>query len=101
MWLNEFCRREVFPDGILYASEESHYSVFKAARMYRMECVKINTLCSGEIDCDDFKAKLLCHKDKPAIVNVNIGNFFILSHSLMPSPLLYCGSYTQTLQVQL
>ncbi|ESW31054.1 hypothetical protein PHAVU_002G204900 [Phaseolus vulgaris] len=65
--------REVFPDGILYASEESHYSVFKAARMYRMECVKIDTLCSGEIDCDDFKAKLLCHKDKPAIVNVNIG----------------------------
>ncbi|KAG4999564.1 serine decarboxylase 1-like isoform X1 [Glycine soja] len=65
--------REVFPDGILYASQESHYSVFKAARMYRMECVKINTLWSGEIDCDDFKAKLLCHKDKPAIVNVNIG----------------------------
>ncbi|XP_027917620.1 serine decarboxylase 1-like [Vigna unguiculata] len=65
--------REVFPDGILYASQESHYSVFKAARMYRMECVKIDTLCSGEIDCDDFKAKLLCHKDKPAIVNVNIG----------------------------
>ncbi|XP_047179434.1 serine decarboxylase 1-like [Vigna umbellata] len=65
--------REVFPDGILYASQESHYSVFKAARMYRMECVKIDTLCSGEIDCDDFKAKLLCHTDKPAIVNVNIG----------------------------
>uniref|UniRef100_A0A0R0FED2 Aromatic amino acid beta-eliminating lyase/threonine aldolase domain-containing protein n=1 Tax=Glycine max TaxID=3847 RepID=A0A0R0FED2_SOYBN len=41
--------------------------------MYRMECVKINTLWSGEIDCDGFEAKLLCHKDKPAIVNVNIG----------------------------
>ena len=48
-----------------------------------MECVKIDTLCSGEIDCDDFKAKLLCHKDKPAIVNVNIGNFLLLSPSLM------------------
>ena len=76
------CRREVFPNGILYASQESHYSVFKAARMYRMECVKINTLWSGEIDCDDFKAKLLCHKDKPAIVNVNIGNFLLLCFSL-------------------
>ncbi|KAK3012198.1 hypothetical protein RJ639_010893 [Escallonia herrerae] len=65
--------REVFPDGILYASRESHYSVFKAARMYRMECEKINTLISGEIDCEDFKAKLLPHKDKPAIINVNIG----------------------------
>ncbi|KAM1131781.1 hypothetical protein ACFX13_047144 [Malus domestica] len=24
--------REVFPDGILYASRESHYSIFKAAK---------------------------------------------------------------------
>jgi histidine decarboxylase len=73
----------VFPDGILYASRESHYSVFKAARMYRMECVKVETLISGEIDCEDFKSKLLCHKDKPAIINVNIGNaLFSLSLSL-------------------
>ncbi|XP_057973023.1 serine decarboxylase [Malania oleifera] len=63
--------REVFPDGVLYASQESHYSVFKAARMYRMECVKVGTLLSGEIDCSDFKVKL--KRDKPAIINVNIG----------------------------
>nr|VDC59920.1 unnamed protein product [Brassica rapa] len=65
--------REVFPDGILYASSESHYSVFKAARMYRMECERVDTLISGEIDCDDFRRKLLANKDKPAILNVNIG----------------------------
>ncbi|XP_048331278.2 serine decarboxylase isoform X1 [Ziziphus jujuba] len=65
--------REVLPDGILYGSKESHYSVFKAARMYRMECVKVETLVSGEIDCADFKVKLLANKDKPAIINVNIG----------------------------
>ncbi|GAB2226609.1 hypothetical protein Droror1_Dr00022422 [Drosera rotundifolia] len=65
--------REVFPDGVLYASKESHYSVFKAARMYRMECIKVETLVSGEIDCADFKVKLLDNKDKPAIINVNIG----------------------------
>ncbi|XP_034676506.1 serine decarboxylase [Vitis riparia] len=65
--------REVLPDGILYASQETHYSVFKAARMYRMECVKVATSLSGEIDCADFKAKLLANKDKPAIINVNIG----------------------------
>ncbi|GJR35005.1 serine decarboxylase-like protein [Tanacetum coccineum] len=65
--------REAFPDGILYASSDSHYSIFKAARMYRMDCEKVNTLISGEIDCEDFKAKLFLHKDKPAIINVNIG----------------------------
>jgi histidine decarboxylase len=67
-------RREVLPDGILYASRDSHYSVFKAARMYRMEAVKVDTLLSGEIDCADFERKLTERKDKPAILNVNIGN---------------------------
>ena len=61
------------PDGILYASEESHYSVFKIARMCRVQCVKVATLRSGEIDCSDLKASLLAHKDKPAIINLNIG----------------------------
>ncbi|KAH7299755.1 hypothetical protein KP509_24G027200 [Ceratopteris richardii] len=65
--------REVFPDGILYASSESHYSVFKAARMYRMDMVKVDTLITGEIDCADLKRKLEERKDKPAILNVNIG----------------------------
>ncbi|XP_021740333.1 serine decarboxylase-like [Chenopodium quinoa] len=65
--------REMFPDGILYASKESHYSVFKAARMYRMSCVKVETLVSGEIDCVDLKASLLKNKDKPAIMNITIG----------------------------
>ncbi|CAI9087574.1 OLC1v1021681C2 [Oldenlandia corymbosa var. corymbosa] len=65
--------RELFPDGILYASRESHYSVFKAARICRVECVKVETLATGEIDCADFKRKLSVNKHKPAIVNVNIG----------------------------
>ena len=43
--------------------------------MYRMDCVKVNTLVSGEIDCSDFKDKLQSNKDKPAIVNVNIGKY--------------------------
>ena len=34
--------RENLPDGLLYSSEESHYSVFKAARMYRMDSVKVH-----------------------------------------------------------
>ncbi|TVU36984.1 hypothetical protein EJB05_18946, partial [Eragrostis curvula] len=65
--------RELFPDGIMYASGESHYSVFKAARMYRVKCVKIDTLISGEMNCADFKSKLTQNTGSPAIVNVNIG----------------------------
>ncbi|KAL8116717.1 hypothetical protein AgCh_023026 [Apium graveolens] len=38
-----------------------------------MEYEKVNTLTSGEIEFKDSKAKLLCGKDKPAIINVNTG----------------------------
>jgi len=33
----------------------------------------VDTLISGEIDCADFRQRLLRNNDKPAIVNVNIG----------------------------
>jgi len=59
--------------GILYTSAETHYSIFKAARMYRMECMKISTLPSGEINYDELSSALAENKDKPAILNVNIG----------------------------
>ncbi|KAK7343726.1 hypothetical protein VNO77_12716 [Canavalia gladiata] len=65
--------REKFSDGILYTSQDSHYSIYKIARMYKMQCVKVRTLVSGEIDCSDLKALLLAHKDHPAIINLNIG----------------------------
>ena len=48
--------------------------------MYRMDCVKVDTLVSGEIDCADFGRKLLENKDKPANINVNIGEL----HTLFP-----------------
>ncbi|TVU32972.1 hypothetical protein EJB05_24740, partial [Eragrostis curvula] len=66
--------REIFPNGILYASRESHYSVFKAARMYRMECVKVETLVSGQMDGADFAKRLFENRDRPAIINVNVGS---------------------------
>lgn len=65
--------RECYPDGILYASRESHYSVFKAARYYRMDCRSISTLPMGEIDYDTLAQELALNRDKPAIINVNIG----------------------------
>ncbi|XP_019176552.1 PREDICTED: histidine decarboxylase-like [Ipomoea nil] len=68
--------REVLPDGILYASRESHYSVSKAAQMYRMELEGINTMVNGEMDYGDLRSKLLLNKGKPAIINVTIGTTF-------------------------
>ncbi|XP_054789576.1 serine decarboxylase 1-like [Prosopis cineraria] len=65
--------RELYPDGILYTSRDSHYSVLKVARLLRIKCVVVGTLISGEIDYKELKASLLLNKDKPAIINLNIG----------------------------
>eukprot|EP00210_Caulerpa_lentillifera_P006918 g6615.t1 len=65
--------RENHPDGILYASCESHYSVFKAARMYRMKLEKIPTLLTGEINYKELKKALERNSAFPAVLNVNIG----------------------------
>ncbi|KAF3626546.1 Serine decarboxylase 3 [Capsicum annuum] len=66
--------REQFPEGILSASGESHYSVLKAARMYKMECEVIGTLLTGEMDYHDLRSKLLLNQNKPAILHLNISN---------------------------
>lgn len=63
--------RECLPDAILYTSRETHYSVFKAAMMYRMTLKVIRTRPTGDIDCEDLKQQL--DVTKPAILNVNIG----------------------------
>ncbi|KAL3945150.1 MAG: hypothetical protein SGBAC_000753 [Bacillariaceae sp.] len=65
--------RESHPDGILYTSQETHYSIFKAARYYRMQCEAIPTLPMGEIDYEQLARRLEENRDKPAIINVNIG----------------------------
>lgn len=65
--------RECHPDGILYTSKESHYSVFKAARYYRMDAKAIKTLPMGEIDYDLLQREIAKNKDRPVIINVNIG----------------------------
>jgi histidine decarboxylase len=65
--------RECLPNGILYSSRETHYSVPKAARMYRMDYECIDTLDNGEINYDLLKQALTKNKGRPAIINCNIG----------------------------
>ena len=65
--------REAFPDGILYTSQESHYSIFKAARYYRMDCRSIPTLPMGEIDYSLLAEEIDRNREYPVILNVNIG----------------------------
>ncbi|KDD76585.1 hypothetical protein H632_c172p0 [Helicosporidium sp. ATCC 50920] len=65
--------RETLPGGVLYSSAASHYSVFKAARMYRMDAERLPAQDSGELDYEAFGRALRQNRGRPAIVNVNIG----------------------------
>ncbi|MCV6639058.1 histidine decarboxylase [Candidatus Albibeggiatoa sp. nov. NOAA] len=68
-----FLGREHYPDGVLYFSEESHYSIPKAAFMMQMQFESIPSQANGEIDYRILADKLAQHADKPAIMNLNIG----------------------------
>jgi len=65
--------RECHPTGVLYTSRETHYSIFKAARYYRMDHEAVPTLPMGEIDYDELGRRLAANRGRPAIINVNIG----------------------------
>jgi glutamate/tyrosine decarboxylase-like PLP-dependent enzyme len=68
--------REVLPDAVLYCSRETHYSVSKAARMYRMDMVLVDTLDTGEIDISHLKECLRSNRAAgrvTAVINVNVG----------------------------
>lgn len=63
--------RETYPDGILYASADSHYSVAKAARFFKIPHVVVRSQPNGEMDYSDLQASV--DPSHPAIINLNIG----------------------------
>jgi len=65
--------RENFPNGIIYTSKESHYSISKAAHFYRMDIKIIETSWDGCIRLDLLQEEISKNKDKPVIINANIG----------------------------
>lgn len=65
--------RECHPNGVVYTSNETHYSIFKAAKYYCMDAEGIPALPMGEMDYEALSRALVRNKGRPAIVNVNIG----------------------------
>lgn len=63
--------RETYPEGILYASEDSHYSVAKAARFFQIPHAVVKSQSHGEMDYNDLEIQL--DPNRPAIINLNIG----------------------------
>ena len=68
-----YLARELFPNGIVYYSEDTHYSVAKVLRMVNIRSIMIKSRPDGEIDYDDLAATLSVHRDVPPIIFANIG----------------------------
>ncbi|EAM8425092.1 histidine decarboxylase [Salmonella enterica] len=65
--------RECFPNGKLYYSKQTHYSVAKIVSMLRIEGKVIKEQPNGEIDYDDLIQKIKENNDPHPIIFANIG----------------------------
>ncbi|MYH40291.1 MAG: histidine decarboxylase [Chloroflexi bacterium] len=68
-----FLARELFPEGIVYFSEDTHYSVLKITRVLRTRNIMIKSQESGEIDYDDLYETVRINRDVPVIFMANVG----------------------------
>ncbi len=68
-----YLARELFPDGIVYYSEHTHYSVPKILRLQHTRSIMIRSQPNGEIDYEDLEESLKLHRDVPPILFANIG----------------------------
>jgi histidine decarboxylase len=68
-----FLARELYPDGLVYYSEDTHYSVSKILRLLHIRNIQIKSEADGRIDLEDLRETIRIHRDVPPIVFANIG----------------------------
>lgn len=65
--------REIFPDGTLYYSKDTHYSVAKIVKLLRIKSCLVDSQANGEIDYDDLMKKITADRESAPIIFANIG----------------------------
>lgn len=68
-----YLARELYPNGMVYYSEATHYSVQKNISLLNMQSIAIRTNEKGEMDYEDLKDTIQWHRHQPAIILANIG----------------------------
>jgi histidine decarboxylase len=68
-----YLARELYPNGVVYYSEHTHYSAAKIVRVLGARSIMIRGQQNGEIDYEDLREMLRLHRDVPPIVLANIG----------------------------
>lgn len=68
--------RELYPEAVVYYSDQTHYSIPKNLRLLRMPSVKVKALSNGEIDYQDLRNHLIVENKsskRVPIIMANIG----------------------------
>jgi histidine decarboxylase len=68
-----YLARELLPEGIVYFSQDSHYSVGKGLHFLNMRHIMIRSQQNGEIDYEDLRETVRIRRDVPPIIFANIG----------------------------
>ncbi len=68
-----YLARELFPDGIVYFSRDSHYSVSKNLHFLGMRNIMIRSQPNGEMDYEDLRETVRIRRDATPIIFANIG----------------------------
>jgi histidine decarboxylase len=72
-----YLARELYPEGMVYYSEHTHYSVQKNIHLLGMPNIVIKSQPHGEMDYDDLKATIQIHRHQPVIILANIGSTMV------------------------
>lgn len=68
-----YLARELYPKGVVYYSQDTHYSVSKNIRMLNMEHVMIKSRHNGEMDYQDLNDMIATWRSAPPIIFANVG----------------------------
>ena len=68
-----YLAREALPDGIVYFSHDTHYSIAKLTRVLGIPNVVVKSQENGEIDYECLEEKIKANRGKPPIIVANIG----------------------------
>jgi histidine decarboxylase len=80
-----YVARELYPHGMVYYSESTHYSVQKNIHLLGMPSIVIRSQPHGEMDYDDLKEAIQLHRHQPVIVLANIGTTMTEAKDDVPS----------------
>ena len=68
-----FLARELLPDGMVYYSQDAHYSIDKILRCLNLQSIMIRSQPDGSMDLDDLRETLRIHRDVSPIICATVG----------------------------